>query len=420
MIINLEHCKYCTSDKITTNKILGNRKLLFLRDVFIYTFTAFGGPQAHIAILLREFVQKRRYITESELMELNALSQVLPGPSSTQTLVGIAWKVGGLRLAIITFIIWVLPSAAIMCLAGIGYQMLAGKAKFDNILRFVQPAAVGIVAYATYTFAHKFITTKISAFLAIGSLIVTLILSNAYAFPILILLGGIISSALETHPQENELRVKLFSNVNPNKVMYFIGILLLFAALGAIINQTSPLSLPIRLFENFYRNGILIFGGGQVLVPLMSTEFVEVKHYLTNPEFLSGYAFQQALPGPTFSFTSFLGAMTMGNKGRGVWGQAAGSLVAVIGINTPGLILILFIVPFWNDLKKIARIKNSLSGINAVAVGFMATALIFLTKPFGTNWMAYLIMAGTFLLLNYTRLKTPVVILIGIALGLVF
>ena len=285
---------------------LSKRKLLFLRDVFIYTFTAFGGPQAHIAILLREFVQKRRYITESELMELNALSQVLPGPSSTQTLVGIGWKVGGLRLAILTFIIWVLPSAAIMCLAGISYQVFAGKAKFDEVLRFVQPVAVGIVAYATYTFAHKFVTTRVSAFLAIGSLIATLILHNAYAFPILILLGGILSSALETQPQEDELRVSLFSNVNPNKVMYFIGILLLFAALGAVVNQTSPFSLPIRLFENFYRNGILIFGGGQVLVPLMYTEFVEAKHYLTNAEFLSGYALQQALPGPTFSFTSFL------------------------------------------------------------------------------------------------------------------
>lgn len=399
---------------------MSKRKLLFLRDVLIYTLTAFGGPQAHIAILLREFVQKRGYITESELMELNALSQVLPGPSSTQTLVGIAWKVGGLRLAIISFIIWIIPSATIMCLAGISYQMFASKAKFDDILKFVQPAAVGIVAYATYSFAHKFLITRVSAYLAIGSLAATLILQNAYAFPILILLGGIISSALETQQLENELRVNLFSNVNPNKVMYFAGILLLFAALGAVVNQTSPLSLPIRLFENFYRNGILIFGGGQVLVPLMYTEFVKVKHYLSNPEFLSGYALQQALPGPTFSFTSFLGSITMANKGWGTGGQVVGSLVAVIGINAPGLILILFIVPFWNDLKKIARIKNSLSGINAVAVGFMATALILLTKPFGLNWMAYLLMAGTFLLLNYTRIKTPVVILIGIALGLIF
>ena len=396
------------------------RQLLFLRDVIIYTFTAFGGPQAHIAILLREFVEKRRYITEEELMELNALAQLLPGPSSTQTLVGIAWKVGGLRLAIITFLVWVLPSATIMCMAAISYKLFAGKAKFAEVLRFVQPVAVGIVAYATYTFAHKFLKTKVSTMLAVGSLIATLILQNAYAFPLLILLGGIISSALETQPQENELRVKLFSNVNPKKVTYFIGILLFFAALGAIVNQTSPFSLPIRLFENFYRNGILIFGGGQVLVPLMYTEFVQAKHYLTNSEFLSGYALQQALPGPTFSFTSFLGGISMGNKGDGIWGQVIGSIVAVIGINSPGLILILFIVPFWNDLKKITRIKNSLSGINAVAVGFMATALILLAKPFGLHWLAYLVMAGTFLLLNFTKIKTPIIIIIGIVLGLIF
>jgi len=396
------------------------RQLIFLRDVIIYTFTAFGGPQAHIAVLLREFVEKRRYVTEDELMELNALAQLLPGPSSTQTLVGIAWKVGGLRLALITFLIWILPSATIMCLAAISYSMFAEKARFAEVLRFVQPVAVGIVAYATYTFAHKFLKSRVSTMLAIGSLIATLILKNAYAFPLLILMGGIISSALETQPQENELRVKLFSNVNPNKVTYFIGILLTFAALGAVVNQTSPFSLPIRLFENFYRNGILIFGGGQVLVPLMYTEFVEVKHYLTNSEFLSGYALQQALPGPTFSFTSFVGGITMGNKGGGIFGQVIGSIVAVIGINCPGLILILFIVPFWEDLKKITRIKNSLSGINAVAVGFMATALILLTRPFGLNWMAYLIMAATFLILKFTKIKTPIVIIIGIVLGLIF
>ena len=396
------------------------RHLLFLRDVLIYTFTAFGGPQAHIAVLLREFVEKRHYITEDELMELNALSQVLPGPSSTQTLVGIAWKVGGLRLALITFLIWILPSAAIMAMAAISYKMFANRAQFTHIITYIQPMAVGIVAYATYSFANRFLKTRVSTMLAIASFIATLILQNAYAFPLLVLLGGIISSAMETQPQENELRVKLYSNVNPNKVAYFIGILLFFAALGAIINQTSPFSLPIRLFENFYRNGILIFGGGQVMVPLMYTEFVEVKHYLSNSEFLSGYALQQALPGPTFSFTSFLGGITLGNKGYGIGGQIIGSIVAVIGVNTPGLILILFIVPFWEDLKKITRIKNSLSGINAVAVGFMATAFILLVHPFGGNWVAYGLMAGTFLLLHLTKIKTPVIIIIGVLLGIFF
>jgi chromate transporter len=371
-------------------------------------------------VLLREFVEKRRYVTEEELIELNALAQLLPGPSSTQTLVGIAWKVGGLRLAIITFLIWILPSATIMCIAAISYKVFADKGKIKEILHFVQPIAVGIVAYATYSFANRFLKSRVSTMLAIGSLVATLILQNAYAFPILILLGGIITSALETPPQESELRLKLFSNVNPNKVTYFIGILLFFAALGAVVSQTSPFSLPIRLFENFYRNGIMIFGGGQVLVPLMYTEFVQVKHYLTRPEFLSGYALQQILPGPTFSFSSFLGGLTMANKGAGIFGQIAGSVVAVIGLNMPGLILILFIVPFWDDLKKITRIKNSLSGINAVAVGFMATALILLTAPFGLHWLPYTLMIGVFFLLRFTKVKAPLLIVIGVALGLIF
>ena len=162
------------------------RHLLFLRDVLIYTFTAFGGPQAHIAVLLREFVEKRHYITEDELMELNALSQVLPGPSSTQTLVGIAWKVGGLRLALITFLIWILPSAAIMAMAAISYKMFANRAKFAHIITYIQPMAVGIVAYATYNFAHRFLKTRVSTMLAIASFIATLILQNAYAFPLLV------------------------------------------------------------------------------------------------------------------------------------------------------------------------------------------------------------------------------------------
>ncbi len=400
--------------------LMNKFQLLFLRDVLVYTFTSFGGPQAHIAMLLRDFVEKRNYITEAELMELNALSQLLPGPSSTQTVVGIAWKVGGLKLAIITFLIWILPSAAIMCGVAVFYKSFLTKNHFAEVLRYIQPMAVGIVAYATYTFAIKCLKTQASVMLAIGSLIATLILQNAYAFPILIMMGGIISSAIETQPQENELRVNLFANVNRKKVTYFIGILLLFAALGALINRTSPFSLPVRLFENFYRNGIMIFGGGQVLVPLMYTEFVEVKHYLTNSDFLTGYAVQQALPGPTFAFTSFLGGITLGNNGYNIAGQVIGSLVAVIGINLPGLILILFIVPFWQDLKKITRIKNSLSGINSVAVGFMATAFILLTKPFLGDWLAYGLMAGTFALLYFTKIKTPYVIVIGVALGLVF
>jgi chromate transporter len=394
------------------------RQLIFLYDVIWFTLTAFGGAQAHVGMMLKNFVNKRKYISETELLELNALTQILPGPSSTQTLVGIAYKVGGLPMAITAFFIWILPSTALMSLAVLSYTVLGQKEKFDAILEFIQPIAVGIVAYAAFSFAGTILKSSTSIWLAAGSLFATLLLRNAYAFPILILIGGIVSSTVETAVEENNLRFKLFSNINPRKIGYFLGVLLLFAGLGALINRTSPFSLPIRLFENFYRNGIMIFGGGQVLIPFMYTEFVEMKGYLSSDQFLSGYAFQQALPGPTFSFTSFVGGMTLKNAGFNIYGQIMGSMIAVLGINLPGLILILFIVPFWNDLKKITRIKNSLSGINAVSVGFMGAAFLLLLQPVGINFFSIGLISITFLVLVFTKIKTPLLILAGVLLGL--
>lgn len=400
--------------------IAAKKQWLFLRNVVFFTFTSFGGAQAHLALLLKYFVHSSKFISEEELLELNALAQVLPGPASTQTLVGIAWKVGKLKLAIITFFIWILPTAAIMTFAAISYALLDQKQKFNDILEYIQPIALGIVAYGAYKLGTKVLKTQVSIFLAVGSVVATFVLRNAYVFPIAILVGGMISSAIETPREETDLRIKLFSNINPKKLIYFLGALLLFALVGAIINRTSPFSLPIRLLENFYRNGILVFGGGQVLVPLMFTEFVQMKHYLQASGFLSGYALQQALPGPTFSFTSYLGALSMKNFGYGVWGQILGGLIGVIGINLPGLILVLFIVPFWDDLKKISRIRHSLSGINAVSVGFIIAAFVLLLIPMGFNWLFLGIMVATFLLLNFTKVSPPIIVLIGIFIGYLF
>lgn len=385
--------------------------------MIFFTFTAFGGAQAHLALLLKYFVKNVKYISEEELLELNALSQVLPGPASTQTLVGIAYKVGGLKLSVITFLIWILPSAAIMTFAAITFGRLDQKEKFAEILEYIQPIALGIVAFGAYNLSKRVLVSQLSVFLAVAAVIATLVLRNAYVFPIGILIGGMISSALEAPKEETDIRVNLFSNINRRKLIYFLGVLLFLALLGAIINRTSPFSLPIRLFENFYRNGIVIFGGGQVLVPLMFTEFVQMKQYLHASGFLSGFAIQQALPGPTFSFTSYVGALSMRNFGYGVTGQILGGAVAVLGINLPGLILVLFIVPFWEDLKKITRIKYSLGGINAVSVGFILAAFILLVKPIGLDYLAISILIITFLILNFTRISPPFIVIAGILLG---
>lgn len=396
---------------------MSKRQWFFLRNVIFFTFTAFGGAQAHLSLLLRYFVTNINFVTEEELLELNALAQVLPGPASTQTLVGIGYKVGGLKLAIITFLIWILPSAALMTLGAIWYSLLDQKDKFVEALKYIHPIALGIVAYGAFKLGRKVLTTQVSIFLAVAALVATLIVKEAYVFPLAILIGGMVSSAIGTPTEETELRVRLFANVNPKKLGYFVGLLLFMAMLGAIINRTSPFSLPIRLFENFYRNGMFIFGGGQVLVPMMFTEFVQMKQYLNQTDFISGFAFQQVLPGPTFSFTSYIGALGMKHGGYGILGQATGGFLAVLGINLPGLILVLFIVPFWNDLKKISRIKYSLSGINAVSVGFIIAAFLMLMVPIGLNWIFLGVVLITFLVLNFTKISPALIIIAGIVLG---
>lgn len=393
------------------------KRLLFIRQVILFTVTAFGGAQAHMSLLLKYFVKDFKYISEEDLLELNALAQVLPGPASTQTLVGLAYKVGGLSLSVITFLIWIIPSAALMTFAAVSYARLDHKNQFVEIMRYIQPVALGVVAYGAVNLGKKVLRTQLSFFLAAAAVIATLVLRNAYVFPLAILIGGIISSSIDTPREENELRMGLFSNINRSKLIYYFGVLLFLALLGAIINTTSPFSLPIRLFENFYRNGIFIFGGGQVLVPLMFTEFVQMKHYLNASEFLSGFALQQALPGPTFSFTSYLSALSMKNFGYGFYGQLLGGMIGVLGINLPGVILVLFIVPFWDDLKKVNRIKYSLSGVNAVSVGFIIAAFILLVKPIGLDLMSIAIICLTFLILNFTKVSAPILVIGGIALG---
>ena len=190
--------------------ISAKKQWLFLRNVVFFTFTSFGGAQAHLALLLKYFVHNTKFISEEELLELNALAQVLPGPASTQTLVGIAWKVGKLRLAIITFLIWILPTAAIMTFAAISYAMLDQKQKFVDILEYIQPIALGIVAYGAFKLGKKVLTSQVSIFLSVAAIVATLVLKNAYVFPLAILIGGMNQLIFEYKPEKTNLLFRCF------------------------------------------------------------------------------------------------------------------------------------------------------------------------------------------------------------------
>ncbi|RIJ37752.1 chromate efflux transporter [Pontibacter oryzae] len=383
------------------------RYYIFLKDVLLLALTAFGGPQAHIALMFKLLVDKRRYVTEQELIELNALCSILPGPTSTQTITAIGFKIGGPNLAYLTLLIWILPAASIMAVAALAISYLQEQGISLEFLRIIQPMAVGFVAYAAYMISSKVIHTKTAVVLMVISAILAYFFSSPWVFPALLIAGGAVTALrFKQHPMEKDKQLKIQW---ANFILY-VAVLVVAAVLGA---YTS--SLPVRLFENFYRNGSLVFGGGQVLIPLLYSEFVDFKEYLTGEEFLSGYAIVQALPGPTFSFTSFIGNLAMREYGLG--GQLLGSFVATVGIFLPGTFLIFFVIRFWDELKKYRVVRASLEGISAVSSGMVVAAAILLYHPIENTIINFSIVVATFCLLMFTKIPAPVLILTGLLLG---
>ncbi len=398
------------------------RYIIFLKDVFQLSVTCFGGPQAHIAHFHNVLVKKRNYLSDSDLIELNALCQVVPGPTSTQTLSAVGYRLGGPSLAYLTLLIWLLPSVAIMTTAGILIASFESKNISMGFTRFIQPMAVGFVAFAAYSIIIKTVNTKRAVVLMILAGIATYFIKSPIVFPLILLVAGLVTALnYKAHPREEKQKF----DVAWSNFFLWGGVLIFAALLGWVTKGIPEFTLPIRLFENFYRNGSLIFGGGQVLTPMLYTEFVQYapKQYLTSEEFLSGYAFVQGLPGPVFSFSSYIGALAM--RDYGVPGEIIGAIMSAAGIFLPGTFLIFFMIRIWDSLKKFRPIRASLEGINAANAGLVAAAAILLFQPLVINQSMKIVVLNAlftiaaFALTAFTKIPAWTIILIGLAFGLI-
>jgi chromate transporter len=385
------------------------RYIIFLKDVLILSLTTFGGPQVHLAMLYERFVKKRRYITENELLELNALGQILPGPTSTQTITAVAFKIGGPNLAYLTLLVWVLPAVSLMTAVGMIMFYLEQRHLSLRFARFIQPMAVGFLIVAGYRIGQKVIKNQVSLALAVTAAFVAYVFRSPYMTPVVIILGGL-TTALTYEKQDKMEKQPL--RIEWSNFLLWLGVLVGAAGLGAVTQ-----SLPVRLFENFYRNGSLVFGGGQVLTPMLYNEFVAFKHYLTREEFLSGLGLVQAVPGPVFAFASYIGAMSM--RDAGLMGQFWGSFVSTAGIFLPGTFLIFFVYRFWEQLKRYRVVRASLEGINAASTGLTAAAAIALFQPMAPHWPSVVVVVLTLLTLIYTRTPPVVLIAVGLVAGVV-
>ncbi|MCU0382858.1 MAG: chromate efflux transporter [Cyclobacteriaceae bacterium] len=386
------------------------RYFIFLKDVLMLSLTTFGGPQAHLGYFHKTLVDKRKYVTDAELMELNSLCQILPGPSSTQTLTAVGFKVGGPNLAYLTLLVWILPSVLFMTALAVFLNFYQDKHFTLNFTRFIQPMAVGFVSYAAYTITLKTVYTKSGVALMLGAALASYYFQTPFVFPIVLIIAGALT-ALKYRKQPKIEKEPI--RINWSNFFLWAGVLIVAAIVGKVTGW-----LPIRLFENFYRNGSLIFGGGQVLIPYLHTEFVQYapKQYLTTEEFLSGYAIAQSIPGPVFSFASYVGGLAM--REYGLAGQIMGGVMSSFGIFLPGTFLIFFVIRFWDAMKRYRGIRASLEGITAASAGLVAAAAILLFQPLDNTLLNFGLTIGTFCLLAFTKIPPPLIIVLGLILGL--
>lgn len=385
------------------------RYYIFLRDVLLVSLTAFGGPQAHIAVLLDVMVKKRGYLSEKDLIELNALCQVLPGPTSTQTITAIGFKIGGPNLAYLTLLVWMFPAVLFMIIAGVFLTLFKDKDISLEFTRFILPMAVGFVSYAAWMISVKVVNTKMGVVIMVGSAIISFFAASPYTFPVILLVGGLLTTFKY---KQHEIQEKTKINIKWANFILWASVFVGIAVLGHFTDAK-----PIRLLENFYRNGSLIFGGGQVLIPLLYAEFVDFKHYLSSEEFLTGFALVQSVPGPVFSVSAFIGTLSM--REYGIGGEIIGGLLSAIGIFLPGTFFIFFVIRFWEQLKQKRIVRASLEGVNAASSGMVIAAAVLLFLPLETNVINVAFVIGTFIILVFTKIPAPLLIAGGLILGFV-
>lgn len=323
--------------------------------------TSFGGPIAHLGYFRDEYVKRRQWLDDQSYADLVALCQFLPGPASSQVGIAIGMMRGGLRGAMLSWIGFTLPSAAALLL----FAFLAGRSDVSQAgwLHGLLIAAVAVVAQAVWGMARNLAHGRARGSIAIAAAILSLLWPSAYGQLLLIAVAGLIGWFLlrgAEVPASPRLHLAIRKRTAMTAWGLFLGLLI-----GLPILRTVFESRWLDLFDTFYRVGALVFGGGHVVLPMLQAEVVPAG-WMTDAQFLAGYGAAQAVPGPLFTFSAYLGGVANG------W---IGAIVALIAIFLPSFLLVAGSIPMWDAIRRRPRFQSILQGINAAVVGILLAAL---------------------------------------------
>ncbi len=360
------------------------RHLPFLKQVFLLAITAFGGPQGHLVMMKRLFVERRKDITHDELLDFNSFTQLLPGPSSSQTIMLVGLKRGGTLLGLLTMLVWTIPACILMgILSFVVYYLGVNHERALEVFDLLQPISIGFIAYAAYLYTQQYITNLPTRLICIVSAVASIVFLLPWTFPMLIIFGGIITSLSSKRiPDTSEAKRR---PIHWRTLYIFLGVFLLLVLLARMaIHQDWHNKAYFVLSENFYRFGSLVFGGGQVLLPMMLYQFVYRPRFeglsslISSSQLLTGYSLVNSIPGPVYSLAAYVGGIIMAPQGG--WAQILGILIGAVFIFLPGVLLILFLFPIYQNLKYHVLIFRALEGIRAVITGILWGSVVIIAK----------------------------------------
>jgi chromate transporter len=330
--------------------------------------SSFGGPIAHIGYFRQEFVVRRHWLDEHAYADLVALCQFLPGPASSQVGFSLGLMRAGFVGGLAAWTGFTLPSAIALVLFAYGASALRGPAG-SGILHGLKLVAVAIVAQAVWGMARTLCPDRQRASIAVIATLIILFSASSVAQIGAIAFGGIAGlwlcrAATSPPPHQQQLSVP----VSRRSGMLALAVFFLLLT-GLPILERLAGSQGLALFEAFYRSGALVFGGGHVVLPLLR-EATVANGWISDDVFLAGYGAAQAVPGPLFTFSAYLGAV-MGPPPNGV----AGAVISLIAIFLPGILALIGTLPFWESFRKRTWAQAVMRGVNAAVVGLLGAAL---------------------------------------------
>ena len=374
--------------------------------------TSFGGPVAHLGYFRREYVERRRWLDEAGFADLLALCQFLPGPGSSQFGFAVGYQRGGLAGACAAWLGFTLPSAVLMLLFAGGVGWIPGLAA-AGWLHGLKVAAVAVVAQAVWQMGRTLCPDWPRRLLALGAGAALLVWSAAWVQLAVIAGGGALGWAALCNRISVPV-VRIPDEAAPGRRRLGLAWLGVFAGLLIVLPLAASATGGgwVALVDRFYRVGSLVFGGGHVVLPLLEAEVV-APGWVAHDTFLAGYGAAQALPGPLFSFSGYLGSVS--NVGPGGVG---GGLLALVALFLPGLLLVLGVWPFWQRLRGAAAAQAALRGANAAVVGVLAAAFWRPVLPAGvTDARSLALAAALFAGLHWAKVPAWAVVFVAAVCG---